>query len=345
MANYNLTPYKLESTQRSIDGVPEGVKMINAVHMWNEGYKGEGVVIAIIDSGCQVDHPDLKDRIIATRNYVVSEGTAEDVTDFNGHGTHVAGVVAASENGEGIIGVAPQSKLVILKVFKRQKDDRGQTVVEGSGNEKYEATDEDIIQAIKYCIAWRGPNQEKIRIINMSLGGKDSTFVHDAVKEAVNNDILIICAAGNEGGSDEGGDCGILQNELSYPGAYPEVVEVGAIGLDQVLPCFTNTNTEIDLVAPGVAIRSTFKHSDYAVMNGTSMASPHVAGAAALLINYCESRFKRKFTEPEIYAQLIKRTDCRNADPMLVGNGFLVLQGECSNTAASKEQVNKEVLI
>ncbi|MGN7760915.1 S8 family peptidase [Paenibacillus sp. 22594] len=332
MANYNLTPFKLESTQRNIDEVPEGVKMINAAQMWDQGYKGEGVVIAIIDSGCQIDHPDLKDRIIATRNYVVSEGTAEDVTDINGHGTHVAGIVAASENGKGILGVAPQSKLVILKVFERQLDGKGQPIVDGFGNDKYGAADEDIIQAIKDCIAWRGPNQEKIRIINMSLGGKDNTLLHDAVKEAVNNDILIICAAGNEGGSDSDGDCGILQNELSYPGAYSEVVEVGAIGLDNILPCFTNTNAQIDLVAPGVAIRSTFNRSDYAVMNGTSMASPHVAGAAALLINFCESQFKRKFTEPEIYAQLIKRTDCRNEDPQLVGNGFLVLQGNCLST-------------
>ncbi|WP_051236228.1 S8 family peptidase [Paenibacillus pinihumi] len=315
--------------------IPQGIKMIQAPELWNQGHKGEGVVIAVIDSGCDVNHPDLKDRVIDKHNFVPSEGKADDVTDHSGHGTHVAGTIAAAENGAGVIGVAPKAELVILKVMQR--------IIE-QGQEEFGASNQSIINAIRLCINWN-KNGKRIRVINMSLGGKDNDpELHKAIQDAVNHDILVVCAAGNEGELRDGGDCGVKNDELSYPGAYPEVLEVGAVGLDGRFPCFTNTNLELDLVAPGVNIQSTWPGGNYMAISGTSMASPHVAGAAALIINLCEDKFDRTFTEPEIYAQLIKRTDFRDEDPKLVGNGLLNLNNSCSTNTMSNELKQRELV-
>lgn len=322
MAEYRLIPFTVESTTNFIKEIPEGVKMIKAPEVWQESGQGAGVVVAIIDSGCQVNHPDLQGRIIGKRNYVGEEGGEGDVTDFSGHGTHVAGTITAIENNQGVLGVAPKASLLILKVMRRFSTPKGI---------QFGASNEDIIHAINDCISWRGPRQERVRVINMSLGGsEDDPHLHNAIKKAVENDILVVCAAGNEGDFSHGGDCSPIKNEFLYPGAYPEVVEVGAIGLDRKFPCFTNTNLEVDLVAPGVNILSTFSenaggHEMYARLSGTSMATPHVVGAVALIINQCEREFQRTLSEPEIYAQLIKRTIPLGNPRTLEGNGLIQL--------------------
>ncbi|KNY25609.1 S8 family peptidase [Pseudobacteroides cellulosolvens] len=316
MGEFRLIPYKVESVTNHAEKIPEGVKMIKAQEIWEESRKGSGVVVAIIDTGCQPDHPDLKDRIIGGKNFT-NQGNDNDFSDQNGHGTHVAGTIAAAVNHSGVVGVAPEANLLILKVLDS----------EGNG------TTQGIIDAINYAVSWKGTNGQKVRVINMSLGGRyDDPRLHDAVKNAVSNDILVVCAAGNEGDPWEGGDCSPKKDEFSYPGAYNEVVEIGAIGLDRKFPCFTNTNKEVDLVAPGVNILSTFPQSmqgGYATLSGTSMAAPHVSGAAALLINKCEKEFGRTLTEPEIYAQLVKYTSDLGYDKRIEGNGLLNLAGEC----------------
>src|SRR4051812_48120291 len=106
MSKFRLIPHTVESVVEDITEIPDGVKMIKAPEVWDDGQKGKGVVVAIIDSGCQVDHPDLKGRIIGRKNFVQAEGDITDVKDFSGHGTHVAGTIAAVIDGEGGIGVA-----------------------------------------------------------------------------------------------------------------------------------------------------------------------------------------------------------------------------------------------
>jgi major intracellular serine protease len=300
-----LVPFKIKEIIQNINEIPQGVQMIQAPAIWDKSKKGEGIVIAVMDTGCQVDHPDLKDRIIGGKNFTKDfNGDPNNYTDNNGHGTHVAGTIAATENNTGVMGVAPMASLLILKVL-------GQS---GGGN--YQS----IIDAINYAIKWRGSNNEKVRIISMSLGGStDVPKLHEAVIKAVNNNILVICASGNNGDNNDKTD------ELNYPAAYNEAVSVGAIDFLKKITKYSNSNNNVDLVAPGNEIISTYLEGKYAKLSGTSMATPHVSGAAALIINMCEAEFGRTLTEAELYAQLIKRTTTLGLDKRNEGNGMLDL--------------------
>lgn len=307
--------------------ITPGISMIHAPEIWKDSHYGKGIVIAVIDSGCDKLHPDLQDQIIAGKNFT-DVGTIEDYSDDHGHGTHVSGTIAAKKNGTGVVGVAPDAKLLILKVLRVDPNP------ENPNNPQARGKTEWVIDAIKYATSWKGPNQERVRIINMSLqtqefDHEEDIEYHDAIKKAVENDILVVACAGNFGAPESGGDCDSKYDEISYPAIYPEVISVGAIAIDHTFPCFTDTNTQIDLVAPGQWIESTMPKNQnglmYGLMHGTSMAAPHVSGALALLINKCEKDFERPFTESEIYAQLIKRTISMGKSKKLEGNGLINL--------------------
>lgn len=282
----HLIPFKIESIQSQADEIPYGVKALEAPQVWERGEKGKGIVIAIIDTGIDRNHPDLKDRIIGGRNFT-NEGPPEDFSDANGHGTHVAGTICASENGTGVVGIAPEADLLILKVLG----------TDGSGSYDW------IINAINYATNWRGASGEKVRIMNMSLGGStDLPELHEAIKNAVNNDIVVVVASGNEGDSNE------QSFEFGYPAMYNECIEVSAHDENYGLAYFANNNLLVDVIASGVSVLSTYPNSSYARLSGTSMATPHVTGAIALLINLGEKQFQRKLLECEIYAHMAKNT-------------------------------------
>lgn len=296
----HLIPYKLENQLFETHQIPEGIELIQAPAIWQAGYKGEDMVVAVIDTGCDAQHPDLEGRIIGGRNFTDdNNGDPENFTDYNGHGTHVAGTIAAINPGSGVIGVAPEAKLLILKALGGKN---------GSGEYEW------IINAINYAAS------QNVDIISMSLGGPiDVTELHDAIKAAISNNILVVCAAGNEGDGDQ------HTEEFSYPAAYTEVISVGSINLQRKSSYFTNSNNEIDLVAPGEKIISTIPGGRYAVFSGTSMSAPHVAGALALIKKLTEKEFGRVLSEPELYAQLIKRTIPLGYPKSLEGNGLLYL--------------------
>ncbi|TCN24812.1 S8 family peptidase [Mesobacillus foraminis] len=294
----HLIPYKLEEQLEMVNEIPKGVEIIQAPEIWSET-KGQGITIAILDTGCDTDHPDLKDRIIGGRNFTQDDGGKSEIyEDYNGHGTHVAGTIAASLNNTGVAGVAPEANLLILKVLGKN----------GSGQYDW------IIKAIDYAIS------QKVDIISMSLGGpEDVKELHDIIKKAVNQNILVVCAAGNEGDGEDSTD------ELGYPGCYNEVISVGAIDLERQSSEFTNSNNQVDLVAPGEKITSTYLNGTYASLSGTSMATPHVSGALALLKVLSNSDFERDLTVPELYAQLVKRTVPLGNSPKIEGNGMVYL--------------------
>ncbi|USK33005.1 S8 family peptidase [Bacillus sp. F19] len=295
-----LIPYKVDNQLVEVHQIPEGVDLIQAPALWSKGFKGKDVLIAVIDTGCDAQHPDLKGRVIGGRNFTDDDnGDPEVFRDYNGHGTHVSGTIAAVNAESGVIGVAPEAKLLILKALGGE---------EGSGAYEW------IINAIEYAIS------EKADIISMSLGGPtDVPELHQAVQKAVQNQILVVCAAGNEG------DGNSKTSEFSYPGCYNEVISVGAISLQRKSSYFTNSNNEIDAVAPGEKIISTIPGGKYAVFSGTSMSAPHVSGALALVKRLSESEFDRTLTEPEIYAQLMKRTISLGFPKSLEGNGLIYL--------------------
>jgi len=293
-----LIPYQVIAEVEEVTEVPKGVDMIQAPKVW-EKTKGKGVTIAILDTGCDMTHPDLKERVIGGRNFTRDDkGIKEVYRDYNGHGTHVAGTMAATVNQKGVVGVAPEANLLIVKVLDRN----------GSGQYEW------IINGIYYAI------EQKVDIISMSLGGpEDVPELHEAIQKAVENNILVVCAAGNEGDGQDSTD------EFGYPGSYNEVISVGAINLERQISDFTNSNNEVDLVAPGENILSTYLKGKYAKLSGTSMATPHVSGALALLKALTFESFERELTETELYAQLIKRTVPLGNSPKIEGNGMVYL--------------------
>ena len=300
--DFKATEYKPNIDRNKVN-IPEGVSIIGAPAYWEKGNKGAGIKIAVIDTGCDVTHPNLKSNIIGCRNFTSDDnGRADIVTDYAWHGTHVAGTIAANGMVGGITGVAPEAKLLILKALTKT----------GGAYEW--------IRAAVNCAVNNG-----VDIISMSLGGTAyDKSLHQLVKLAVSKGILVVCAAGNDGDGDFNTD------EINYPAAFNESISVGSVDLNKKDSVFSASNKEIDLLAPGqgidkVGLLSTVP-GGYALMTGTSMAAPHVAGALALIKNWSTKAFGRVLTETELYAQLIKCTDSLGYDKRVEGNGILNLR-------------------
>ncbi|MDY2736197.1 S8 family peptidase [Intestinibacter sp.] len=297
-----LIPYTMNRDNLRVKNKisPYGVNMIAAPNMWKASYRGKGVKVAIIDSGCDVNHVSLKDNIVAVRNFTTEDMKNPNiVTDRVGHGTHVAGIIAADGKNNSILGVAPEAELYILKAIDQT----------GSGKLSW------VVNAINYAV------NLNVDIISMSLGmGVSDDKLERAVNNAVKNGISIVCAAGNEG------DGNYDDFEYSYPASYVDVISVGAVDKKSVPAAFSNSNLVIDCVAPGVDIISTYPGNTYASMSGTSMAAPHVTGSLALLKNWSDDVFQRELTPEELYAQLIKFTKTLDYPRTIQGNGIVYLK-------------------
>ncbi len=215
-------------------------------------YTGNGVKACVVDTGIQKDHPDLQANLLEGRNFIWARGRldAGKWGDDNGHGTHVAGTIAALDNSIGVVGVAKNAKLLAAKVLNRQ----------GSGYLS------DVIAGIDYCVS-AGAD-----VVSMSLGtSSDVQAMHDAVDRAYAAGLLVVAAAGNDYGG-----------AVSYPAAYSSVIAVSATDSSDNLAGFSSVGPEVELSAPGTSVLSTWIGSGYNTISGTSMATPHVSGAAAL---------------------------------------------------------------
>ena len=294
--------FNYTSSQPSIfqSGYIEGAKIIGADKFGERGRYGEGVTIAVIDTGTDINHPDLKDRIVGVKNFTSDDKYNQgNVTDYVGHGTSVAGIIASYGK---ITGVAPKCNLLILKALTR------------SGGKTVWVTD-----AINYAIS------QGVDIINMSLGSTNrDDNMYMAIKKAVNKNIMVVCACGNNG------DNNINTDELNYPASYNECISVGSISYSRKYSRFSASNKEVDLATFGEGLNgrgvlSTYPNGLYKENKGTSFSAPFVSGALALLKNWFRDEFKREPSESEMYSQLIKRTYDIGIDRRVVGNGALYL--------------------
>ena len=229
--------------------LPWGIDRVDAELVWPGGNTADPVKVGIIDTGISNRHPDLLANVKGGVNTINSR---KGWNDDNGHGSHVAGTVAAINNTSGVVGVGPAADLYAIKVL-------------GANGSGYLS---DVIEGIQWAMV------NGIQVINMSLGtGSDIQSFHDAVIAAKNAGVVVVAAAGNSGGS------------VIYPAAYSEAIAVSATDQNNVIASWSSRGPEIGLAAPGVSIYSTYKRTGYATLSGTSMAAPHVAGSAALVLN------------------------------------------------------------
>jgi len=295
-----LIPFKVEALQSDASEIPYGVKMHQAPEVWKDSDGGKGVVIAVLDTGIDTKHPDLKNNIIGGRNFTPEGWSHTNFEDGNGHGTHVAGSICA--NGR-IKGVAPESKVLVCKVLDRH----------GSGNYY------SIIEGIRYATNWKGANGERVRIISMSLGGShNDPKLEQAILDACAKGIVVVVASGNEST-----DTGINESfEISYPALINECITVGACDENRKIAYFSNEHLQVDVTGAGVDVLSTYPSSTYARLSGTSMATPHISGIIALLINMGEKKFRRELTESEIFGMLTKVCCSLGYNASIEGNGL-----------------------
>ncbi|HAH06400.1 MAG TPA: hypothetical protein DCM05_07725 [Elusimicrobia bacterium] len=228
--------------------IPWGVARVKAPEAWSRTM-GAGVKVAVIDTGIDCTHSDLASNCAGGFNAL---DEAKDPSDDHGHGTHVAGSIAAKKDGKGVVGVAPKAKLYAIKVL----DGEGGGTMEGIVN----------------GIAWAVEN--KMQVINMSLGGPSSAAMKKAVEKAYAAGVTIVAAAGND-----------PEAPVSAPAQYKQSIAVSASTIDDKLAFFSTTGPEIAVIAPGHDIVSCKMGGGTAKMSGTSMASPHVAGLAALAVS------------------------------------------------------------
>ncbi|RKP48053.1 peptidase S8 [Cohnella endophytica] len=231
-------------------GVPWGVKHIQAPLAWSRttGYR---VKVGVIDTGVDFEHPDLRHSLERGINLLQRMYPPQD---DNGHGTHISGTIAAANELDGIIGVAPRSKIYPVKAF----DHNGTAFVS------------DIILGIEWCV------RNQMDVVNMSFGMKTrSKALLNAVNYAYHSGVLIVASSGNDG----------RIGEIDYPARYNHTIAVGATNLQRRIAPFTNRSPSIDVYAPGDRIVSAWPRGKHREMSGTSMATSHVTGAIALLLS------------------------------------------------------------
>ena len=258
--------------------------------------RGEGVKIGVIDTGCDLDHPDLKQNILQGKNFI---NPKNDPWDDNKHGTHVSGIIAAENNEIGVVGIAPKAKIVPIKVLDKY----------GNGNLV------DVAKGIRWAV-----DEAKVDLICMSLGAPNPVQeVRKAIQYAISKKATCFVAAGNAGRT----------KKIFFPANYPETIAIGSIDKSFNRSKFSNTGENLDFMAPGSQILSTVPDNWYAILDGTSMATPFAAGIAALYLSYVKNNnVNIKLEGPEDYMREFKKhtfsvSDGKIGDKFYQGFGII----------------------
>ncbi|QKF94481.1 peptidase S8 subtilisin-related protein [Fadolivirus algeromassiliense] len=238
------------------------------------------VVVFVVDTGIDATHQDLNVDATNSRNFI--NANPADWNDQNGHGTHVAGIIGAKDNTAGIVGVAPGVRVAAIRVL------------DANGSGYYS----QIIAGLDYILQVKNTNPSIRAIVNMSLGGPGNTAFDTAVRRVVSGNIPVVVAAGNEG----------KNASTTSPARVVEAITVGAYNSsNNIMASWSNFGSLVDVLAPGVNIDSTYFGNRYAVLSGTSMASPMVAGAIACFMT----------TNPTVSSQLAIRNAIVNDSKLL----------------------------
>lgn len=258
------------SLENLSDKVDWGLIDIAVPELWKKT-KGDNVKVLIIDTGIS-EHPDLKNNILIDlcRSFVPNE----DIYDINGHGTMVAGIIAAKDNNYGIIGAAPNSKIISIKVISK--------------------INLNISLAIEKALEYA--KEIKPDVINMSLGGvqKLSTISENLIKDLYKMNIPIVCALGNSG-----------KNYSCYPANYSETFAVASYNKDKSISNFSSRSPNADFALPGEEILTTSLNNQFAIVKGTSFATPFLTGIICLIISVWKKNNKN-YTVEDLKNFLIK---------------------------------------
>lgn len=269
-APVRIPPYRVQAVLHALaETVDWGLSALHVPAHW-QATRGQGIRVAVLDTGIDAVHPDLAGALDDARDFTASRS---GVVDRVGHGTHVAGIIGARRNDGGVIGVAPECRLLIAKVLG---DD-------GSG------TSDRVAAGIDWAC------DQGADVISLSLGSPEpSVELRSAVERAAARDKFLICAAGNSG----------RPNSVDFPARWPETIAVGAVDRDGRVTSFSSRGEEVDVCAPGQDILSTYPNGQYAKLSGTSMAAPFVSGVAALLL--AKHRAQGGATPVATHAQLVE---------------------------------------
>jgi subtilisin family serine protease len=330
-----------------------GNDLVNSPEVWARGYTGRGVTVAVIDSGVDITHSELRNNLWTNSREVANDGIdndrngyIDDIYGWNfgvgqnnnnvmpgtnssgqGHGTHVAGTIAAANNGVATTGVAPNAKIMSLRLGNVDNTNR----FTNSGN---------LAQAIRYAV------DNGAKVINMSLGWPDSSELQSAMAYAASRNVITVSSAGNSTLSSPG-------NPAQYATQYG--LSVGAIDRNRSMAGFSNragSNAQMrHVVAPGVDIYSTTPNNSWGLKDGTSMASPHVAGVVALMLsanpNLTSAQVRQIVTESAV-SQGIRQSSSINSTRRVsqVTQGSSVLQVvDAKNDVFLKEEQRSPMFV
>ncbi|MEH2348641.1 MAG: S8 family peptidase [Nostoc sp.] len=311
-----------------------GADLVKAPEVWARGYTGKGVVVAVLDTGVDYNHEDLKNNIWTNTKEIPGNGIDDDgngyvddvsgwnfadknnnTLDKNGHGTHVSGTIAGENNSYGVTGIAYDAKIMPVKVLN------------DSGSGSYSS----ISKGIHYAVD-NGAN-----VINLSLGGSSSnSTLESAIKYASSKGVIVVMAAGNDGDSSPG-----------YPARYASKsgIAVGAVDSNNNLADFSNrsgTNKITYVTAPGVKVYSSVPNNKYATYSGTSMATPHVAGVVALMLSANHNLTDAQVRQ--IIAETAENSTQTTNSSLNLSNASSLVSQAIANTAGNSPQVTNPSL-